>query len=135
MIVSSPSRADASFTGMAVSDIGKAAAAVLVNALPHANKTYTLGSTSHTFDDVAKAFSQTLGREIKYVRQPYDEFKQTFVEMGWAEWLIQGLIEYFKLIDCGSGCLPSGVSTFKSITGEDPVTIQQWVASVSDDFK
>lgn len=131
----SPSKADVAFTGMAVSDIGKAAAAILVNPSPHANKTYTLGSASHTFNDIVKAFSEALGREIKYVQQPYDEFEQTFVEMGWPDWLIQGVIEYFRLIDCGSGCLPSGVSTFKSITGQDPLTIQQWVALVSGDFK
>ena len=41
LIVSSPLKADVLFTGIAVSDIGKAAAEVLVNPLPHANKTYT----------------------------------------------------------------------------------------------
>ena len=133
----SPARPDAPFTGIAVTDIGKAAAAVLVNPSAHANKIYNLGSNAQTFDDIANAFTQSLERKIEYVKVPYEKFKQFCVDTCWPEWTIDGVVGYFKAVDRGSSHVvdTSAVATYTSITGLEPLTVQQWVTQQADVFK
>lgn len=130
-------RPDAAFTQVAVSDIGKASAAILANPWLHSNKTYKLASKSSTNTDLVKAFSQFLGREIKYVQVPYSTVKEAMMGSGLFEVLADGLIKMFELINSGSPIAndPEGVSHFKTITGSNPVTVEQWVEAVADGFR
>ncbi|XP_062520702.1 uncharacterized protein LOC134195656 [Corticium candelabrum] len=128
---------DAAFTPIAVSDIGKASAAVLANPGLYANKTFKLATKACTYNDVVKAFSESLGREIKYVQVPYEAAKKGVMDMGIQEWQADGMVELMKIVSSGSPITndPEGVIHFKSITGSDPITVQQWVAAVAGGFK
>ena len=132
-----PGNPDAAFTPIAVSDVGKASAVILANPGPYANKTFKLATKSGTHTDLVKAFSQSLGREIKYVQVPYSAAKEAFMKKGVLEWQVNGVLELYKLFDGGSPVTndPEGATHFKTITGSDPLTVEQWVAAVADGFK
>jgi len=93
------------FTPVAVADAAKAGAAILVDSSKHANKTYAIISDRHTYNDVAAAFVEALGKTVTYNRVPYDAAKQAFLGMGFPNWQVDGIMELYKLIVSGS---PSG---------------------------
>ena len=84
------------FLTVVVEDAGKAGAAILANWQQHVNKTYNIVSDCHSYDDVAKAFSESTGKEVKYVRVPYEAAKQSMLQAGLPEWQVDGLFESFN---------------------------------------
>ena len=124
------------YTPVAVGDAGKAAAAVLADPSKHANKTYKIISDRHTFGDVAAAFSEALGKQVNYVRVPYEAAKVAFLGMGYPEWQVDGIMELYKLIDSGSPVInQADVSEYTQITGEQPTDLKTWVGQVAGAFK
>ena len=124
------------FTPVVVEDAGRAAAAVLADWKKHENKTYTIVSERHSYDDVAKAFSEAVGKEVKYVRVPYDAAKQSFLQAGVPEWQTDGILELYKLIDTGSPATnQADLSDFEKITGEKPTSLKAWLSKVGGAFK
>lgn len=124
------------YTPVAVADAAKAAAVVLADPSKHANKTYDINSDRHTFGDAAAAFSEALGKEVKYVQVPYDAAKEAFMKMGFPEWQVDGILELYRLIDSGSPVtnLPD-ISNFTTLTGEKPTDLKTWVSQVAGAFK
>ena len=124
------------FNTVVCTDAGKAGAAILVNYKSHTNKTYTIVSDRHTYNDVAAEFSKALGKEIKYIRVPYEAAKQSFLGMGFPEWAIDFLFNVFKQIDSGSLVTNQADFTqFEEITGEKPTNLKTWTSQVADAFK
>ena len=124
------------FTSVVAEDAGKAAAAVLADWEKHVNKTYTIVSDRHSFGDVAKAFSEAVGKEVNYVRVPYDAAKKTLVQANVPEWQVNGMLEYYKLIDSGSpGVNQADISDFERTTGEMPTSLKAWLSKVGGAFK
>ena len=124
------------FTPVVVEDAGKVAAAILANPAKHANKTYKIISDRHSFSDVAAAFSEALGKQITYVQVPYDAAKQSFLQAGYPEWQVDGILELYKLIDSGSPVTnEADTGDYTQITGEQPTNLKAWVAKVAGAFK
>jgi len=124
------------FTSVVVDDAGKAAAAVLADWRKHENKTYTIISDRHSYGDVAKEFSEAVGKEVKYVRVPYDAAKQSFLQAGVPEWQTDGILELYKLIDAGSPATNyADLGDFEKITGEKPTNLKAWLSKVGGAFK
>ena len=124
------------YTPVVVGDAGKAAAVVLADPSKHANKTYAIVSNRHTYNDVAKAFSEALGKEITITNNTYEEAKKFMMGMGFPEWQVDGILELYKLIDSGSPSTnQENLSTFKDLTGEEPTSLQDWVKAVAPAFK
>ncbi len=124
------------FTPVAVANAGQASAVILADPSKHTNKTYILVSDRHTFNDLTAAFSASLGREIKYVRVPYDAAKKSFSGMGYSEWQVDGTMELYHLIDSGSPITnEADLSHFEQITGEKPLDIKTWVSQVVGAFQ
>ena len=124
------------FTAVVVEDAGRASAAILANPAKHASKTYTIISNRHSYNDVATAFSEALGKQITYVQVPYDAAKQTFLQNGFPEWQVDRFIEFLKLIDSGSPVTNvADTGDFIQITGEQPTNLKAWVAEVAGAFK
>lgn len=122
------------FPVIVVEDAGKAAAVILVDPSKHSNKTYEIVSDQHTFEEVAEGFSKALGKEVRYVRVPYEAMKHGALEMGVEEWLIDGLFDLFKAVDNGS--LPSTrTSDYSQITGEQPTNLEAWLMKYSGGFQ
>ena len=123
-------------TSVVVADAGKAGAAILVSYKNHTNKTYTIVSDRHTYNDVAAEFSKALGKEIKYIRVPYEAAKEAFLGRGVPEWRTNGILYTFKLIDSGSPVTnQADLTQFERITGEKPTNLKTWISQVADAFK
>ena len=132
----SPVNPDKPFTAVVVEDAGNAIAAILSDYTKHTDKTYHIASDRYTYNDLAKAFSETLGREIKYIQVPYDAARQGMLGKGLPQWQVDGLLEMFKLIDNDSPVTnQADLSVYKTLTGEEPTPMKAWVAKYGPAFK
>ena len=76
-----------------VRDIVDAALAVLTGS-GHEGKSYILtGPAAISFHDVARTFSNVLGREITYVTVPGEAALKSMTDMGHPEWIAKGYVE------------------------------------------
>ena len=124
------------FSQVSVGDIGRAAAAILVNPVKHPNKTYDIVGDCRSYTEVAAVLSEVLGKTVTYNRVPYDSTKQALLGEGRPEWQVDGLIESFKLVDSGSSIAnTANVSDFILITSEQPTSLKAWVAEVKGAFE
>ena len=125
------------FTSVVVADAGKAAAAILLNYQNHTNRTYTIVSDCHTYNEVAAAFNEALGKEIKYIRLSYVAAKQSYMEGGYPKWKVDGILELYRLIDSGSPITNQAdlSQQYEELTGEKPTNLRTWVSQVADAFK
>ncbi|XP_030842143.1 uncharacterized protein LOC100890580 [Strongylocentrotus purpuratus] len=127
---------DKPYCPVLVSDIGDAAATIMATYEKHANMTYTITSTRFTFRELAKLFSEALGREIVHEHVPYEAGKQAFMGVGMAEWQADGAMELYRLVNEGSPLADiADMGDFKMITGKEPTDIKTWVDNVKDAFK
>jgi uncharacterized protein YbjT (DUF2867 family) len=75
-------------------DVGQVAARVLTET-GHEGRTYTLtGPAAISFEDVARALSEALGKAVRYVDVPLEAAKAAMLRRGISEWLADALIEY-----------------------------------------
>ena len=127
---------DKPYTSVVVEDAGKAAAAILVDPSKHAGKTYTLVSHRNTYSDVAQGFSEVLGKEITYNRVSYEAGKEAFLGMGLEEWLADGVLELYKLLDSGAPETNiADMSDYEKITGEKPTSLKAWITKYAPGFQ
>ena len=131
-----PSLPDKPFGGVAVEDAGKASAAILSDYSKHVGKTYSITSDCYTNNELAAAFTEALGKEIKYVQVPYDDIRKALIGMGVPDWQVDCLFEEYKLIDSGAPeTSQADISIYKNITGEDPTSLKGWIAKYAAAFK
>lgn len=69
----------------APSDLGEIAAQRLVSSLDDAGIRYVEGPARYSSADVAKAFSEALGRPVEAVVTPRDKWKDAFRDLGFSE--------------------------------------------------
>ena len=123
-------------SSVAVEDAGVASAVILADPKKHVNKTYSIVSDCHTVGDVAATFTEVLGKEVKYVRVPYEDLKKGLVGAGLPQWQVDGMLDYFKLVDSGlKGTDAPENGDFERITGEKPTSLKEWVAKVENTLK
>ena len=125
------------FAVVAASDAGKVGAAILADHSKHVGKSYQVTSAWHTYAGIAATFSEALGREVSYVRVPYDTAEQTMTEMGVPRWQIDTLFKFYHLIDSGAleAIAKDKVGDYKTITGEEPTDLKTWLAPIAGFFK
>ncbi|CAM9249069.1 unnamed protein product [Phaeothamnion confervicola] len=121
------------FSAIAVQDIGTALAKIALSPKSHAGKTYNLVTVPHTYAEVTAAIAKATGKEITYVRVPYQAAKEAFLGMGWPEWQTDGLLELFKMMDEGGKMVFPG-GDFKKITGKDSITVEAWAETAKGGF-
>ena len=127
---------DKPFTAVVVEDAGNAIATILSDYTKHAGKTYFIVSDRYTYNELAKAFSEVLGREIKYIQVPYDATKQALLGIGLPEWQIEGLLEMYKRIDNDDPeTSQADFSLYKTLTGEEPTSVKAWITKYGAAFK
>ena len=125
------------FSAVVVEDAGKAAATIMAEPEKHYGKTYKLISNRHTLNELAAAFSQALGRNVKYERISYNDCRRRLVEVvGFSEEDADGILEIYRLTDeeCPMVDDPE-MSHFNQITGEKPTSLKEWVNEVAPAFK
>lgn len=135
-----PQIADQKFTPVAVGDVAAVASTLLLSTdeelKKHAGKTHILASDRYSNNELAAAFSEALGKEIKYVKVGYPDAKKAFMDLGFPEWQVDGIMELFKLIDDKSSHLTDiDLTTVQKITGKKPTSIKEWTKSVAGAFK
>ena len=125
------------FSAVVVEDAGKAAAAIMAEPKKHYGKTYKLISNRHTLNELAAAFSQALGKNVKYERISYNDCRRRLVDVvGFSEEDADGILEIYRLTDeeCPMVDDPE-MSHFNQITGEKPTSLKEWVNEVAPAFK
>ena len=122
---------------IAVEDAAKAGAAILANYSKHSGKRYTIQSDRYTNAELAAAFTEALGKEVKFIQVPPEAAKQAMVGKGWPEWQVDGILELLKLIEEGVPVLTAGDDgqALKSLTGEEPTSMKAWVTKNAPGFK
>ena len=125
------------FSAVVVEDAGKAAAAIMAEPEKHYGKTYKLISNRHTLNELAAAFSQALGKNVKYERISYNDCRRRLVEVvGFSEEDADGILEIYRLTDEECPMLDDPeMSHFNQITGEKPTSLKEWVNEVTPAFK
>ena len=134
---STPADPTKPFSAVVVEDAGKAAAAIMADPEKHYGKTYKLISNRHTLNELAAAFSQALGKNVKYERISYNDCRRRLVEVvGFSEEDADGILEIYRLTDeeCPMVDDPE-MSHFNQITGEKPTSLKEWVNEVTPAFK
>ena len=134
---STPADPTKPFSAVVVEDAGKAAAALMAEPEKHYGKTYKLISNRHTLNELAAAFSQALGKNVKYERISYNDCRRRLVEVvGFSEEDADGILEIYRLTDeeCPMVDDPE-MSHFNQITGEKPTSLKEWVNEVAPAFK
>ena len=134
---STPADPTKPFSAVVVEDAGKAAAAIMAEPEKHYGKTYKLISNRHTLNELAAAFSQALGKNVKYERISYNDCRRRLVEVvGFSEEDADGILEIYRLTDeeCPMVDDPE-ISHFNQITGEKPTSLKEWVNEVTPAFK
>ena len=134
---STPADPTKPFSAVVVEDAGKAAAAIMAEPEKHYGKTYKLISNRHTLNELAAAFSQALGKNVKYERISYNDCRRRLVEVvGFSEEDADGILEIYRLTDeeCPMVDDPE-MSHFNQITAEKPTSLKEWVNEVTPAFK
>ena len=134
---STPADPTKPFSAVVVEDAGKAAAAIMAEPEKHYGKTYKLISNRHTLNELTAAFSQALGKNVKYERISYNDCRRRLVEVvGFSEEDADGILEIYRLTDeeCPMVDDPE-MSHFNQITGEKPTSLKEWVNEVTPAFK
>ena len=134
--ISTPVDPTKTFTTILVKDAGLAGAVILSDPGKHVNKTYNIISDRHSFGDVAAGLSEVLGKEVKYIRVPYDGIKESFLGLGFPEWQVNGMLDFYNSIDSGEANqehIANG--DFERITGEKPTSLRKWLPTVRDVFQ
>ncbi|XP_065830249.1 NAD(P)H azoreductase-like [Oscarella lobularis] len=122
---------------VAVSDAGSAATAILADPTKHEGKTYTVASDGFTHAELASAFSEALGKEVKYVQVPYEAAKEAILKMGILEWQGKGLVELYETINAGHPalCSKDHLVDYEKITGQKATSMKEWLKQVAGAFK
>jgi NAD(P)H dehydrogenase (quinone) len=119
--------------GLALTDVrdtGAVGARILVDPAPHAGKTYEFTGKLVTFPQVAEAFSQVLGKPVRYVPVTLEQNEQAVRSRGLPDWLVTHLLLVAKATADG-GFAKANIKPITDIVGRDPITIKKFV----EDFK
>ena len=131
-----PMSPDKLFASVAVEDAGHAAAAILVDYSKHNGLAYDLSSDCYTNAELAAAFTEAIGVEIKYVQMPIEAMKQALLSQGWPEWQVEGLSDVVSLVESGAPAVAKpDLNIYRSLTGEEPTSMKTWVAKNAAGFK
>lgn len=98
----SPIHPEKAYSAITVSDVGKAAAEVLLSPSSHAMKTYRITAHPFTQSQLTAAFTKALLRPIAYEHTTYKQARASMFSSGFWEWSVQGILEIYQLIDAES---------------------------------
>ncbi|VVP67443.1 NAD(P)H azoreductase [Pseudomonas fluorescens] len=111
---------------IAAEDQARLIAAILLDPLPHQGKRYNLhGPVELSQQGVADAIGEVLGRKISYQPISLEAYKQELLDAGLSAFLVQHLGEV--ALDYQHGVFAGEDSIIREVTGEAPMTVQQFV--------
>ena len=111
---------------IAGTDVGVAAAAVLVNPAPHIGQVYDLtGFQSLTMAQYAQEFSKVLGRPIQYVNVPPEIWEAKLREARMPEHLVAHMITMGQLNR--DNRYDRMTDSFQQLVGRAPISVAEFV--------
>jgi uncharacterized protein YbjT (DUF2867 family) len=109
-----------------VRDVGEVIVLVLTQP-GHENKSYDLtGPELLTMSEIAAKFSKVLGREVRYIDQPIDEFAAVLRSIGVKEWRVSAVCKEFQAI--AGGAIDHTTNKIAELLGHPPISIEQFIA-------
>lgn len=94
-------------------------AAIVLATDGHEGQTYELtGAEAIKYERIAEELSAVTGRHIEFVDVPEEAARQSFVEAGMPSWLVEHLIEVFRVIR--KGALEQTTDTVRILSGRQP---------------
>ena len=114
-------------------DIGAAAAIVLTRD-GHEGKAYELtGPRAFDNAEAARILTGAVGREVRFVQVPAEEFKKGGLAMGMPPAYVDALVDLDRAY--AAGTLAGVTPAVKELTGRDPITFEQFAKDYADRFK
>jgi uncharacterized protein YbjT (DUF2867 family) len=114
-------------------DIGEVAARVLTQE-GHDGKVYTLtGPAAISFDDVAEALTDVLGKDVRYVDVPPEVAKEAMLRRGILEWRADALNEYAKAHSEGYSDFTT--DAVEQLTGHPATSYAQFARDFAQRFR
>jgi uncharacterized protein YbjT (DUF2867 family) len=99
----------------------------------HAGRSYDLtGPELLTMADCAERFTRVLGREVRHVDQPLDQFAQRLLAIGLSEWRAQAVCREFEAIR--AGIIDHTTDTVQRLLGREPRSLAQFIADHREVF-
>ena len=133
--VCNPVDPDKPFAAIAIEDIGKASAAILVDPDTYSNKTLTLVGECHTYNDFIMELSAVLGKKIKYIKVSYETAAKGMIDARIPEDCQTEVTELMKLVDASSPVVTeSHQGLYLQITGEEPTSLKKWITKHAEYF-
>ncbi len=116
-----------------IRDIGAVAVKTLTET-GHEGKAYTLtGPAAFTNAEIAQILSDDLGREIRYIDLPREQFKQALLGAGLQEWDADALIDLQRLYhEGGASAVTSDV---ERLLGRKPTSFEQFSRDHREAFR
>jgi NAD(P)H dehydrogenase (quinone) len=110
-----------------VADVADVIAAVLADPRGHVGHVYELtGPRAETLDELAAEASQALGRPVRYVDVPYEEWRESIRKVGMPEHVFEHLSTMARLHAANRYDRWSG--DVETITGHPPTPVRDFVA-------
>jgi NAD(P)H dehydrogenase (quinone) len=107
---------------IAAFDQGRVIATILMNASPHAGKTYYLyGPEELNYAEIAAAVSEAIGTDIQYVPEDLDAFRSRLAKAGLPPFVVQHLAAVFD--EYQQNLLTGTNDVVETLTGIAPMSI------------
>ena len=113
---------------VAADDVARVGVEVITNPEGHLGRVYNIcGPVSEDMDAVAREYSKALGREVKYVDLPFEEWEQTELLREWhfSDHLKNHFVTLATL--AAQGKMDRKSDDFEHVTGAKAMTIEAWV--------
>jgi len=115
-------------------DVARAVAVILEDPAPHIGKVYDLtGPESVDLDHYAKAYSDALGRPIRYRDLPLAPWSESLRKWKYPEHVVRHLSAMAELTK--QGRYDRSTNTLSELTGEAPTNMRDFVALHASEFK
>jgi len=115
-------------------DVARAVAVILDNPAPHIGQIYDLtGPESADLDHYARAFSEALGRPIRYRDVPIPAWSEGLRRTGFPEYVVRHLSAMAELTR--QGRYDRMTDTLRRLTGEAPTNMRDFVTLHAAEFE
>jgi uncharacterized protein YbjT (DUF2867 family) len=114
-------------------DTGAVGAAALVTDRYDGKILDLSGPESVTYEQVADELSSATERTIEFVNIPDEAARETFVKLGFPDWLLAHFDHLFPLLR--SGVVAQPTDTVRSVTGREPRSFATWARDHAAAFR
>ncbi|MHB8874722.1 MAG: SDR family oxidoreductase [Myxococcaceae bacterium] len=100
----------------------------------HAGKTYAItGGEALSQDDAAMKLSAAVGKQVKYVDLPPEQFKQGLLSAGLPDWLAADYVTMHRFFSTGAAA--GSAPTVRALTGKTPRGFDAFARDYAASFK